>query len=74
MKIAVTGATGTLGKAIMLRLSEAGHSVIGIGRNQAKITAMQNQNHVMKRCDIGNLAVYDCIIELKVRGSPLEIL
>ena len=56
MKIAVTGATGTLGKAIMLRLSEAGYSVIGIGRNQAKITAMQNQNFVMKRCDIGNLA------------------
>ena len=56
MKIAVTGATGTLGKAIMLRLSETGHSIIGIGRNQAKITAMQNQNFVMKRCDIGNLA------------------
>ena len=56
MKIAVTGATGTLGKAIMLRLSEAGHSVIGIGRDQAKILAMQNQNYVMKRCDIGNLA------------------
>ena len=55
MKIAVTGATGTLGKAIMLRLSETGHSIIGIGRNQAKITAMQNQNFVMKRCDIGNL-------------------
>ena len=56
MKIAVTGATGTLGKAIMLRLSETGYSVIGIGRDQAKITAMQNQNFIMKRCDISNLA------------------
>lgn len=56
MNIAVTGATGTLGKAIMLRLSEAGHSVIGIGRDKEKITAMQSQGLVIKRCDITNLA------------------
>ena len=31
MNIAVTGATGTLGKAIMFRLREAGNSVVGIG-------------------------------------------
>ena len=44
MNIAVTGATGTLGKAIMFRLREAGYSVVGIGRNQSKITDMKNQN------------------------------
>ena len=56
MNIAVTGATGTLGKAIMFRLREAGYSVVGIGRNQSKITDMKNQNFDMKICDITDLA------------------
>ena len=59
MNIAVTGATGTLGKAIMYRLREAGNSVIGIGMNQAKISAMEEQNFVMKRCDITKLEDLD---------------
>ena len=32
MKIVVTGATGTLGMAIMERLRKEGNSVIGLGR------------------------------------------
>ena len=37
MKIVVTGATGTLGMAIMERLRKEGNSVIGLGRSQTKI-------------------------------------
>ena len=65
MKIAVTGATGTLGKAVIFRLRELGHSVIGLGMNPEKIASLKNQNFDIKRCDITNLpkltaAVKDC--------------
>ena len=63
MKIAVTGATGTLGKAIMFRLREAGNSVVGIGMNQAKISALEEQNFVMKRCDITKLEDLDTAVK-----------
>ena len=56
MRIAVTGATGTLGKAIMIRLQDLGHRVIGLGMNPVKIENLKNQNFEVKRCDITNLA------------------
>ncbi len=56
MKIAVTGATGTLGKAVMFRLRSLGHSVVGLGMNRAKIEKLRNQKFEVKRCDITNLA------------------
>ena len=69
MKIAVTGATGTLGKAIMFRLREAGNSVVGIGMNQAKISAMEEQNFVMKRCDITKLEDLDAVVKAHGNGE-----
>ena len=40
MKIAVSGATGSLGKAVMQHLTDQGHEVLGLGRNEAKIQAL----------------------------------
>ena len=37
MKIAVSGATGSLGKAVMQHLTDPGHEVLGLGRNVKKI-------------------------------------
>lgn len=52
MKIVVTGATGTLGMAIMMRLRDDGHAVTGLGRSQSKISELVTQGFTMKRCDI----------------------
>ena len=77
MKIAVTGATGTLGKAVIFRLRELGHSVIGFGMNPEKIAGLKNQNFDIKRCDITNLpklaaAVKDCdvIVHCAAYAAP----
>ncbi len=42
MKILVTGATGFLGKTLCLRLTEAGHTVIGLGSRDADLTNSQS--------------------------------
>ena len=43
MKIAVSGATGSLGKAVMQHLTDQGHEVLGLGRNEAKIQALEGE-------------------------------
>ena len=55
MKIVVTGATGTLGMAIMKRLRDEGNSVIGLGRSQTKINKLIEQDFKMKNCDITDI-------------------
>ena len=55
MKIVVTGATGTLGMAIMKRLRDEGNSVIGLGRSQTKINKLIEQDFNMKNCDITDI-------------------
>ncbi len=55
MKIVVTGATGTLGMAIMKRLRDEGYSVIGLGRSQTKINKLIEQDFKMKNSDITDI-------------------
>ncbi len=55
MKIVITGATGTLGMAIMKRLRDEGNSVIGLGRSQTKINQLIEQDFNMKNCDITDI-------------------
>ena len=55
MKIVVTGATGTLGMAIMKRLRDEGNSVIGLGRSQTKINKLIEQDFKMKNSDITDI-------------------
>ena len=52
MKIVVTGATGTLGMAIMERLRKDGNSVIGIGRSKTKINQLIQKGFEIVNCDI----------------------
>ena len=52
MKIAVSGATGSLGKAVMQHLTDQGHEVLGLGRNVNKIQALESDGFTMKKCDI----------------------
>ena len=52
MKIAVSGATGSLGKAVMQHLTDQGHEVLGLGRNEGKIQALESDGFTMKKCDI----------------------
>ena len=62
MRVVVTGATGSLGQALLVRLKEDGYSVVGLGRSQHKIDQLRSQGYEMKHCDITNLQqVKDCI-------------
>ena len=56
MKIVVTGATGSLGRAIMSRLKSMHHDVIGIGRSADKIAKLRDQKYEIKFCDICDAA------------------
>jgi len=55
MKIVVTGATGSLGMAIMSRLRTENHHAIGLGRSLLKIKGMRDKQYEMRQCDITNL-------------------
>ena len=62
MKIVVTGATGSLGKALMYRLRYQNHSLIGLGLSKSKLKSLSDEGFEMKHCDIGDLATLrDCI-------------
>lgn len=61
MRVVVTGATGSLGQALLVRLRQDGYSVVGLGRSQHKINQLRSQGFEMKHCDITNLRqVKDC--------------
>ena len=61
MRVVVTGATGSLGQALLGRLRQDGYSVVGLGRSQHKINQLRSQGFEMKHCDITNLQqVKDC--------------
>ena len=65
MRIVVTGATGSLGTALMYRLRDQNHSLLGLGLSEAKLKSLSDEGFEMKRCDIGDLAtlteyVADC--------------
>ena len=67
MKIAVSGATGSLGKAVMQHLTDQGHEVLGLGRNEAKIQALEGEGFTMRKCDILDVnAIENCIIGIDV--------
>lgn len=55
LNILVTGATGSLGSAVMRRLSTKGHSVKGIGRSQQKIERLKANGLQVYRCDLLDL-------------------
>lgn len=62
MKIVVTGATGSLGKALMYRLRDQNHSLIGLGLSKSKLKSLSDEGFEMKHCDIGDLATLrDCV-------------
>ena len=54
MRVIVTGATGSLGQALLVRLREENYSVLGLGRSQHKIDHLTSQGFEMKQCDITN--------------------
>lgn len=61
MRVVVTGATGSLGQALLVRLRQDGYSVVGLGRSQHKTNQLRSQGFEMKHCDITNLRqVKDC--------------
>ena len=69
MKVVVTGATGSLGQAVMLRLRRENYSVLGLGLSPNKINNLKSQGFEMKRCDVTDLQqVEDCI-----KGSEIII-
>ena len=69
MKVVVTGATGSLGQAVMLRLRRENYSVLGLGLSPNKINNLKSQGFEMKRCDVTDLQqVKDCI-----KGSEIII-
>ena len=55
LNILVTGATGSLGSAVMQRLVSKGHSVKGIGRSHQKIERLKASGLDLYRCDILDL-------------------
>jgi len=69
MKIVVSGATGSLGKAVMQHLTEQGHELLGLGRNEAKIKAMETEGFVMQKCDILDVNA----IENSIIGTDLLV-
>ena len=52
MKIAVTGATGLLGGAVLKYLASSGREVVGLGRNEAKLSQLSEDGFEMINCDI----------------------
>ena len=69
MKIVITGATGSLGTALMYRLKEENHSIIGLGLSKSKIQSLTDEGFDMKSCDIGDLVTLtDCF-----KGSDVII-
>ncbi len=55
LNILVTGATGSLGSAVMQRLTTKGHSVKGIGRSQQKIEHLKAKGFELYRCNLLDL-------------------
>ena len=67
MRIVVTGATGSLGSALMYRLTKDNHSVLGLGLSEMKIKSLSDEGFDMKRCDISDLeTLSDCIKDCDV--------
>ena len=67
MRIVVTGATGSLGTALMYRLRDQNHSLLGLGLSEAKLKFLSDEGFDMKRCDIGELATLtECVADCDV--------
>lgn len=54
MRIAITGATGSLGSSIMQRLVQSGHQVIGLGQNLSKIESLRERGFEVEKCSLEN--------------------
>ena len=52
MKIVITGATGSLGRAVMQHLAKQGHEVLGLGRNETKLQSLEAEGFAVQKCDI----------------------
>ena len=52
MKIVITGATGSLGRAVMQHLTKQGHEVLGLGRNETKLQSLEAEGFAVQKCDI----------------------
>ena len=67
MKIAVTGATGSLGGAVLKYLASEGHEVVGLGRNEAKLSQLSEDGFEMINCDILDInAIENSIIGVDI--------
>ena len=69
MKVVVTGATGSLGQALMSRLRQENYSVLGLGLSPDKIENLKSQGFDMKRCDVTNLQQ----VKDSIKGSDIII-
>lgn len=67
MKVAVSGATGSLGCAVLKRLAGEGHEVLGLGRNETKINQLVDDGFNVIKCDILDVnAIENAIIDTDV--------
>ncbi|XP_024541966.1 NADPH-dependent pterin aldehyde reductase isoform X2 [Selaginella moellendorffii] len=74
--VLITGVTRGLGRALALEIASRGHTIIGCGRDEEKLTSLQNQlgdsKHILRAVDVAsdsNVQEFArAVIELK--GAP----
>lgn len=77
MRVLVTGATGSLGSAVVQRLSENGHTVTGLGRSLAKIKRLKERGFNVEQCNLldqaslnQQVAGHDVIVHCAAFAAP----
>ncbi|MDG1557431.1 MAG: NAD(P)-dependent oxidoreductase, partial [Candidatus Poseidoniaceae archaeon] len=77
MKVLVTGATGSLGSAVVQRLSENGHTVTGLGRTLVKIKRLKERGFTVEQCNLldqaslnQQVAGHDAIVHCAAFAAP----
>lgn len=78
MRVVVSGVTAGIGRAISARLVREGHTVIGIGRRDERLTAMRSElgaAFVGVRADVGNHAeLVASLADVLRPGDPVDAL
>ncbi len=77
VRVLVTGATGSLGSAVVQRLSKNGHTVTGLGRSLAKIKRLKERGFNVEQCNLldqaslnQQVAGHDVIVHCAAFAAP----